>query len=159
MEGGKFGKENSQKIVLVPGNRMTWRQFAQVIPRNQCRLYKTIRDRKKLPWLLKLYTRSDDASLIARFSAVPQNITLKTLENCAEEGLRLCREIDAYVPDPNAKAAVSYGVKEPNMKKAVQKLKRAFPALEIHPFEGFGHGEIIAHPKRMEEEIRRFISS
>ena len=44
------------------------------------------------------------------------------------------------------------------MKKAVQKLKRAFPALEINPFEGFGHGEIIAHPEVMAGEIRSFIS-
>ena len=43
------------------------------------------------------------------------------------------------------------------MKKAVQKLKRAFPALEINPFEGFGHGEIIAHPEVMAGEIRSFI--
>jgi len=53
---------------------------------------------------------------------------------------------------------VWHGAKEPNMKKAVQKLRRAFPALEVRPFEGFGHGEIIAHPERMVEEIRRFIT-
>lgn len=96
----------------------------KVIPRNQYRLYNKLRDRKKLPWLLKLY-----------------------------------RDIDAFIPDPNAKVAVWYGAKEPNMKKAVLKLKRAFPALQIHPFEGFGHGEIIAHPELMAEEIKRFINS
>ena len=163
MEAVEFGKENSRKIVLIPGNMMSWRQFedvipllekdyhviavstdgydgtgettfttaaasaekleayiwdklgghidlvlgesfgsatagtlfhrqrvrvdslilsgpqymslgvfngfvTKVIPHNQYRLYSRIRDKKKLPWLLKLYTRSDDASLLAQFS-------------------------------------------------------------------------------------------
>ena len=252
MEVREFGKENSRKIVLIPGNMMSWRQFEHVIPllekefyviavstdgydgtgettfttaaaaaeklesyirdhldghidlifgesfgsatagalfhrqrvradslilsgpqymslgifngfvtkgipRNQYRLYSRIRDKKKLPWLLKLYTRSDDASLLAQFSATPENISLETLQNCAKEALQLYRDIDAYAPDPNAKVAVWYGAKEPNMKKAVQKLRRAFPALELRSFEGFGHGEIIAHPELMAEEIRKFI--
>ena len=28
----EFGKENSRKIVLIPGNMMSWRQFEHVIP-------------------------------------------------------------------------------------------------------------------------------
>ena len=252
MDAREFGKENSRKIVLIPGNMMSWRQFervipllekdyhviavstdgydgtgettfstsaasaekleayirdhldghvdlifgesfgsatagtlfhsqrvqvdslilsgpqymslgifndfvTKVIPHNQYRLYSRIQGRKKLPWLLKLYTRSDDGSLLAQFSATPENISLRTLQNCAKEGLRLYRDIDAYTPDPEAKVAVWYGAKEPNMKKAVKKLKRAFPAMEVHPFEGFGHGEIITHPGIMAEEIRKFI--
>ena len=43
------------------------------------------------------------------------------------------------------------------MKKALQKLRRAFPNAELHPFPGFGHGEIIAHPELMAAEIRRFM--
>lgn len=251
MEAVEFGKENRRKIVLIPGNMMSWRQFehvipllekdfhviavstdgydgtgkttfttsvasaekleayirdhlkghidlifgesfgcatagtlfrrqrvqadslilsgpqymslgvfngfvTKVIPRNQYRLYSRIQGRKKLPWLLKLYTRSDDESLLAQFSATPKNVSLETLQNCAKEALQLYRDIDAYAPDPNAKAAVWYGAKEPNMKKAVQKLKRAFPALEVRPFENFGHGEIIAHPELMAAEIGHF---
>ena len=45
----------------------------------------------------------------------------------------------------------------PNTKKVVQKLKRAFPALEIHPFEDFGHGEVIAHPDIAAKEIGKYI--
>ena len=221
MEVQEFGKGNSRKIVLIPGNMMSWRQFehvipllekdfhviavstdgydgteettfttsaasaekleayirnkldgyvpqymslgvfngfvTKVIPHNQYRLYSKIQGKKKLPWLLKLYTRSDDESLLAQFSATPENISLETLQNCAKEGLQLYRDIDAYAPDPKAKVAVWYGAKEPNMKKAVQKLRRAFPALELHPFKGFGHGEIIAHPELMAAEIREFI--
>ena len=71
--------------------------------------------------------------------------------------MQLYRDIDAYVPEPNAKVAVWCGAKEPNMKKAVQKLKRAFPALDVRSFENFGHGEIIARPELMAREIRKFI--
>ena len=252
MEVQEFGKENNRKIVLIPGNMMSWRQFegvipllekdfhvvavstdgydgtgettfttsaasaekleayirerldghidlifgesfgcatagalfhrqrvradalilsgpqymslgpfngfvTQVIPRNQYRLYSKIQDKKKLPWLLKLYTRSDDASLLKQFFATPKHISLETLQNCAKEALQLYRAIDAYAPDPAAKVALWYGAKEPNMKKAIEKLKRAFPALKAHLWEGFGHGEIIAHPELMAEEIRRFM--
>ena len=32
MEVQEFEKENSRKIVLIPGNMMCWRQFENVIP-------------------------------------------------------------------------------------------------------------------------------
>ena len=32
MEVVEFGKENSRKIVLIPGNMMSWQQFERVIP-------------------------------------------------------------------------------------------------------------------------------
>ncbi len=252
MEVVEFGKENSRKILLIPGNMMSWRQFEHVIPflekdyyviavstdgydgtgdtvfttaeasaekleayirdkldgqidlvfgesfgcatagalfhrqrvrvgalilsgpqymslglfnsfvtkfipRNQYRLLGQIQGKKKLPLLLKLYTRTDDKKLLRQFAAVPPNISPETLKNCAREALRLYEEIDRYVPDPAAKVGIWYGVKEPNMKKAVQKLKRAFPGAEIRPFPGFGHGEIIAHPEQMAAEIKRFM--
>lgn len=65
--------------------------------------------------------------------------------------------IDSFEPEPQAHVAVWYGEKEPNMEKAIQKLKRAWPDAEIHPFEGYGHGEIIAHPDIIAKEIREFI--
>ena len=252
MEVVEFGKENSRKLVLIPGNMMSWRQFENAIPllekdfhviavstdgydgtgknvfttaeasaekleayirdkldgqvelvfgesfgcatagtlfhrqrvrvdslilsgpqymdlglfngfvthgipRNQYRLLGKIQGQKKLPLLLKLYTRTDDEKLLRQFAAIPPHISLETLQNCAREGLRLYEEIDRYEPDGAAKVAVWYGAKEPNMKKAVQKLKRAFPNAEFHPFPGFGHGEIIAHPDRMAAEIRHFM--
>lgn len=128
-----------------------------VIPRNQYRLYSGIQDRKKLPWLLKLYTRTDDEKLIRQFSAVPKDITLETLRNAMDESLRLYGTIDSFPPDPNAHVGIWYGAKEPNMKKAIQKLRRAWPNAEAHPFEGYGHGEIIAHPDVMASEIKKFI--
>lgn len=32
MEVQQFGKENHRKVVLIPGNMMTWRQFKNLIP-------------------------------------------------------------------------------------------------------------------------------
>ena len=252
MKAVEFGKENSRKIVMLPGNMMSWRQFehlisllepdfhviavstdgfdgtgettfttaeasaekleqyirehlnghvdlifgesfgcatagtlfhrqkvradalilngpqymdlgifngfvTKVIPRNQYRLYSKIQNRKKLPLLLKLYTKSNDEALLKQFACTPRNISLETLRNCAKEGLKLYEEIDKYAPDPDAGVAVWYGAKEPNMKKAIQKLKRAFPGLSVHPFAGFGHGEVIAHPDLMALEIKKFI--
>ncbi len=129
----------------------------KIIPRSQYRLLGRIQKQKRLPPLLRLYTRTDDEKLLRQFAAVPPNISPETLKNCARESLRLYEEIDRYEPDPGAKVGVWYGAKEPNMKEALRKLRRAFPNAELHPFPGFGHGEIIAHPVRMAAEIRRFM--
>ncbi len=130
-----------------------------IIPRNQHRLLYSIQTRKKLPLLLKLYTRTDDEKLLAQFKNVPLYISLDTLKNAMDEALRLYETIDGFHPDPSARVAVWYGAKEPNMKKALQKLKRTWPNLMDHPFPGFGHGEIMAHPELMVQEIRSFIDT
>lgn len=36
---------------------------------------------------------------------------------------------------------------------------RAWPNLEEHPFPGFGHGEIMAHPELMAKEIQKFMGT
>ena len=131
--------------------------LAAIIPRNQYRLLHNIQERKKLPRLLKLYTRTDDEKLLAQFDNVPPCISLQTLQNCTREALALYEQIDRFEPEPEARVSIWYGAKEPNMKKAVEKLKRAFPNAEERPFEGLGHGEIIAHPDLMAKEIREFL--
>ena len=130
-----------------------------IIPRNQYRLLYSIQTRKKLPFLLKLYTRTDDEKLLAQFKNVPLNISFDTLNNAMDEALRLYETIASFSPDPSARVAVWYGEKEPNMKKALQKLKRAWPNLVERPFPDFGHGEIMAHPELMAQEIRCFLDS
>lgn len=107
--------------------------------------------------MMKLFTRTSDQSMMAMLEKMPPNITLETLENCTKEGFKLYKDIEEYTPDPTAKVSIWYGAKEPNMKKAVQKLKAVYPNAEDHPFEGLGHGEIIAHPKYMAREIVRFL--
>ena len=133
--------------------------MSAIIPRNQYRLLFNIQTRKKLPWLLKLYTRTDDEKLLAQFRNVPPNISFSTLKNAMEEALRLYETIDGFRPDSAGRVAIWYGAKEPNMKTALKKLRRAWPNLEEHPFPGFGHGEIMAHPELMAKEIQKFMGT
>ena len=252
MQAKEFGKEHERKIVLIPGNMMSWRQFKNVIPllekdfhviavstdgydektefttaensaesiekyiadhldshidlvfgesfgaatagmmfnrqkvkidsiimngpqymrlgvftglikrtipNNQYRLTQKVKSGRKsgkMPLLLKLYTRADDENMLKMFDAMPDNITLKTLQSCTDEALRLYEVIDRFEPDPNA-VSIWRGAKEPNMKKALEKLRRAFPAVEDHPFDGMGHGDIIGHPEVMAAEIKKFM--
>lgn len=44
-----------------------------------------------------------------------------------------------------------------NMRKAIKNLKRAFPNIEIHPFKGFGHGEIMTDEKLLVSELKAFM--
>ena len=132
----------------------------RVIPKNQYGLVQKVRSGReggKMPLMMKLYTRADDENMLKMFEAMPDNITLNTLQNCMEEALRLYEVIDQFEPDPNAKVSVWHGAKEPNMKKALEKLRRAFPAMEDRPFEGMGHGDIIGHPEAMAEGIKEFL--
>ena len=142
-----------QYMSLGPVNAL----MKAVIPKSQYRLLGKVSRADKLPWLLRLYTRGDDQALLRQFANIPAHISLHTLQNATSEALALYRKIDGFDPDPSARVAVWYGAREPNMKKALEKLKRAFPAAEDHPFPGFGHGDIIAHPALMAAEIRRFL--
>lgn len=45
------------------------------------------------------------------------------------------------------------------MKKAMQKLKRAYPNAQDHLFVGYGHGDIIGHPDVMARDIIAFMKS
>lgn len=253
MEAVEFGRGNSKKIVLIPGNMMSWRQFEKVIPElekvfhviaistdgfdgkseftvtegsamslekyieekldghinlvfgesfgsatagiifhrhkvkidalimngpqymnlgilnkvilntipnNQHRLVQKVKEGRKsgkMPFMMKLYTRADDANMLEMFKTMPDNISLNTLRNCMSEALRLYDIIDTFEPDYDAKVSVWYGAKEPNMKTAVKKLLHAFPNAENHPFEGMGHGDIIGKPELMAAEIKKFM--
>lgn len=254
MEAYEFGKENSRKIVLIPGNMMCWKQYKPVIPllekqfhviaistdgydgtgkttfttaenaaekleayikekldgeidlvfgesfgsatagmlfhrqkvnvksmimsgpqymnigifsklltaivpRNQYKLLKKIQSVEKLPWMLRVYTRGDDEKLLNQFKYAPSNVSLETLKNCVEESLSLYEVIDGFEPWQDAKVSIWYGEKEPNMKKAMKKLKRAFPNAEAHPFAGYGHGEIMSHPEEMASAIIDFMEN
>ena len=130
-----------------------------IVPRSQYNLTKKIQSVDKLPWMLRLYTRGDDQKLLNQFQYVAKNISLATLENATKEALRLYPVIDTFAPDPEAKVAIWYGSNEPNMKKAMQKLKRAYPNAQDHPFAGYGHGDIIGHPDVMARDIIAFMES
>ena len=133
--------------------------LAIIVPRNQFRLLKRIQSVEKLPWMLRLYTRGDDEKLLNQFRYAPNNVSLETLKNCVEESLSLYKVIDSFTACPDAKVSIWYGENEPNMKKAIRKLKRAFPGAETHAFAGYGHGEIMSHPEEMASCIIDFIEN
>lgn len=107
--------------------------------------------------MLKLFTHTSEQNMMEMFRRMPDHISLETLENCMKEAGSLYSEIENYLPDPTAKVSIWYGAKEPNMKKAVAALLSVYPNAEDHPFDGLGHGEIIAYPEKMAEEIIRFM--
>ena len=157
-------KVNIDSIIMSGPQYMNLGVFTgmlkRIIPKNQYNFNQKMKsglESGKMPLMLKLYTRANNENMLNMFEAIPEGITLKTLQNCTDEALRLYEVIDTFEPDPNAKVGIWHGAKEPNMKKALEKLRRAFPAMEDHPFEGMGHGDIIGHPEMMAEEIRKFI--
>ena len=133
-----------------------------IIPRNQYRFISKLEkahNKGRMPIMLKLFTHTDDENMMAMFEKMPEHISFETLDNCVKEAGMLYNDIERLSPAPDAKVSVWYGAKEPNMKKAVKKLKTVYPNAEDHPFKGLGHGEIISHPKYMAREITRFIEN
>lgn len=71
----------------------------KIIPKNQYGLTQKVKaghKSGKMPLMLKLYTRADDENMLKMFEAMPNNITLQTLQNCMDEALRLYEVIDGY---------------------------------------------------------------
>lgn len=131
-----------------------------IIPKNQYRYLKKMSKAKsggKIPLIMKLFTRTSDENMLEMFAKMPDNISLDTLSNCTSEAKKLYKEMEIFDVNEKAKVSVWYGQKEPNMKKAIEKIRKIYPNMVDHPFEGMGHGEIIAYPERMAAEIKKFI--
>lgn len=87
-----------------------------------------------------------------------QNLTLETTKATFWEAVKIYPEyMSKWEPNPDIRLACWYGEKEMNMKKAIKNLKRAFPNMEVRPFEGLGHGEIMAHEELLVKELKVFI--
>lgn len=146
-----------QHMSLGPLNTL----ISWYIPRNQHRLLNNVAEAKAtghFPWLLKAYTRSSDASLARMFQPMAENISLETLQNAMSEALLLYDAIGSYPPDATARIVVWRGAKEPNMRGALRRLRKVFPALEDHPFPGLGHGEVLLNPGLTAAEIEAFMA-
>ena len=131
-----------------------------MIPKNQYRFLgkmEKAQRKGKIPLMLKLFTRSGDENMLDMFAKMPDNISYQTLKNCTDEALKLYEDMKLFSVRKNAKVSVWHGEKEPNMKKAIIAIRKIYPNMEDHPFEGMGHGEIIAYPEQMAGEIKKFI--
>lgn len=113
----------------------------------------------KFPAFLKIKMGITDDVFRPMLKQACRNLTLETTKATFWEAVRLYPEhVSKWEPKSNFKIACWYGEKEMNMKKAVKQLKRAFPNIDIHPFKGLGHGEIMAHKDLLMKEIRNFIN-
>ena len=133
-----------------------------IIPKNQYRYLGKMskaKSRGKIPLMMKLFTRTSDENMLGMLAKMPDNISLKTLSNCTNEAAKLYKELEGFNVKEDAKVSVWHGEKEPNMKKAIDAIRRIYPNMEDHPFEGMGHGEIIAYPEQMAAEIKMFINT
>lgn len=117
------------------------------------------RDNFKMPWLLKTITGRNEAAIKVWAESMPKNISVETLMRCASEAVNMYSNLAEIAPIPHAKVVVWYGEHERNMKKAILRLKHLYPNARIHPFAGFGHGEIIEHPVMLLQELEQFLNS
>lgn len=112
----------------------------------------------KFPAFLKIKMGITDDVFAPMLTQACQDLTLETTKATFWEAVKLYPEyMSKWEPNTNIRIACWYGEKEMNMKKAVKHLKRAFPNLEVHPFVGLGHGEIMAHVDLLADELIAFM--
>ena len=89
-----------------------------------------------------------------------QDLTLETTKATFWEAVKMYPEyMSTWKPNSNVRIACWYGEKEMNMKKAIKNLRRAFPNIEVHPFKGLGHGEIMTHEELLVRELKAFLTN
>lgn len=87
-----------------------------------------------------------------------QNPTLATTQATFQVGVDFYpKHVRTWAPNEKVRVACWYGEKEQNMKKAVAELKRAFPKLEVHVFQGMGHGENVEHVDLVIKALKAFM--
>ena len=123
----------------------------EIMPPKQ---YETARKKTMPAWALRFMgqTAEDMQTMLRR---IPDNISLESVRATWAAGLYLYRT--QFPVQKDANVACWYGEKEGHMKKAIAKLRQAYPKLTVRAFPGFGHGEIINHPKLLAEELKKTI--
>lgn len=113
----------------------------------------------KFPAFLKIKMGITDDTFKPMLHQACQDLTLETTKATFWEAVRLYPEyMSKWEPNPNIRITCWYGEKEMNMKKAIQHLKRAFPNIQIHPFKGLGHGEIMTKEHMLVDELISFMN-
>ena len=135
---------NSRGVALTPDGRM---------------LYEYVRSAIGLldmpAWALRFMGQTEQG-MQTMLRRIPDHISLESVRATWEAGLYLYRT--DFPVQPGAKVACWYGEKEGHMKKAIQRLRKAYPGLIVRCFPGFGHGEIINHPALLASELERFLT-
>lgn len=116
--------------------------------------YRTAHEKSMPAWVLRFMGQTEQG-MQTMMSRIPDNISLESVRATWAAGLYLYRT--PFPVQPDAAVACWYGEKEGHMKKAIQKLRTAFPKLTVRCFKGFGHGDIINHPQQLVDELTRFM--
>ena len=123
----------------------------KVMPPKQ---YKTARDKTMPAWALRFMGQTEEG-MKTMLSRIPDRISLESVRATWAAGLYLYRT--NFPVQPEARVACWYGEKEGHMKKAIQRLRQAYPQLTVRCFRGFGHGDIINHPDLLAKELTEFL--
>jgi len=84
-------------------------------------------------------------------------ISKTTLKNAFYDGASLFVRVNKMAPYSGVRLACWYGTKEKPAAKGAKKIRRTFPNGKDTLFEGFGHGEILLHPKQFCETFQNFL--
>ena len=128
------------------------RLILKVMPKKQ---YRTAHEKYMPAWALRFMGQTEQG-MQTMLRRIPDHISLESVRATWEAGLYLYRT--DFLVQPDAKVACWYGEKEGHMKKAIQRLRTAYPGLIVRCFPGFGHGEIINHPALLASEMERFLA-
>lgn len=135
-------------LIVAVSSRMTHSVMSRFVKDGQL----------KLPAFLVKSLGRDGESMNALVRQLCQNPTLETTRATFSAGTEFYpKHVSTWEPDASAKIALWYGGKEKNMNKAEAALRRVFPRLETHVFEGMGHGENCEHPELVVAELKRFM--
>lgn len=107
-------------------------------------------------FLLKKFGREEN-ELKFLSSQLCLDATEETIKSTFGEGIVLYKSVEQWRPNTKIPMACWFGTKERNMKKAVKNLKRAFPNIEIKPFDNIGHGGIINSEELLIKELKAFM--
>ena len=128
------------------------RLILKVMPQKQ---YRTAHEKYMPAWALRFMGQTEQG-MQTMLHRIPDHISLESVRATWEAGLYLYRT--DFLVQPDAKVACWYGEKEGHMKKAIQRLRTAYPSLIVRCFPGFGHGEIINHPVLLVSEMEHFLA-
>ena len=128
------------------------RLILKVMPQKQ---YRTAHEKYMPAWALRFMGQTEQG-MQTMLRRIPDHISLESVRATWEAGLYLYRT--DFLVQPDAKVACWYGEKEGHMKKAIQRLRTAYPSLIVRCFPGFGHGEIINHPALLVSEMEHFLA-
>lgn len=120
----------------------------KIMPQKQ---YRTAHEKTMPAWALHFMGQTEEG-MRTMMSRIPENVSLESVRATWEVGLYLYRR--PFRTQPDAEVSCWYGQREGHMKKAIEKLKQAYPKLTVRCFPDFGHGDILNHPELLVKELK-----